>query len=250
MHKKNHMSLTLCFLALLQNEGDGFESITGIELSGSLIPPPSLPIEDIPTGSPTIGPTESPSTRSPTLVPTTSPTGSPIYEGPTTSLAPSSYPTVDGSPAPTDCVTFNTSDPFWRNELTIFCNSFPDDDKCCVGNRACVGIPIGITMTMCRGACRGVEACYELEVVSGSYIQSYSCVGTAACRRIGGFLNGSTKLTIAPNSCTGDFSCSSIGDDDSTEVVNIEANACKANGACGALGISNAVESNIRKGAW
>ena len=243
------MSLTLCFLALLQNEGDGFESITGIELSGSLIPPPSLPIEDIPTGSPTIGPTESPSTMSPTLVPTTSPTGSPIYEGPTTSLAPSSYPTVDGSPAPTDCFEFTTSGSAWYSELIDFCDSFSGNDKCCVGDGACIIFPVDTTMTICRGACRGHRACSYLGIVDGSYIQSYSCVGEDACRFIGGG-SGSTKLTIAPNSCTGDFSCTWIGDDESTEVVNIEANACKGEDACNGIGDVNAVEINIRKGAW
>ena len=69
-------------------------------------------------------------------------------------------------------------------ELYTFCQAHSGTDECCDEFDSCANWPVGQTITLCRGSCRGSRACRDIGFQSGSIIGEGSCIGADSCRGI------------------------------------------------------------------
>ena len=219
-----------------------------------------------PTDSPTMNPTTSSPTNSPTNVPTLYPSDAPSIKDIDECADPAlntchanaictntnggytcaCKPGYDGDGynicEKSDCYTTpGDGSNVDYDDLFAFCNSFSDaSDKCCdMGSLSCNGFQKDYAYTICKGSCRGQGACEQLGPAT---IRPYSCIGGyMSCHQLGQkMVRESGKIFIADGSCQGQYSCATLGREQSTEIV-IGSGSCKGTSACHLMGYESSM---------
>ena len=236
---------------------------------------PSTSPSEGPTVSPSVGPTTSPSTTpstspsagptivpsvepttfpsiSPSKFPSKGPTSSPSNE-PTISVEPSLHPSnqpistpmpsLSSPPSRTQCMTWDAYD---VDDITTFCDAWPDGQKCCsneegttvnVGN-VCAGWKSPSSITLCKGSCQGTAACKNFGKFKSNQVIEIginACQGGSTCAGAGLDV---AIIQIGDGSCMGHNACRNLGANFSP-ALQIGDGSCVGRNSCGSLGLSN-----------